>query len=307
MKWLITGCRGFVGGSVGRRLHRLGHQVTGISRSSQAPLDWPGQYIAADISTDDLSGEVAAREPDVVLHAAGSASVGESFRRPAADLKASVISFAGILEAVRRSGKKPLVIFPSSAAVYGNPAQLPVAEDAALAPISPYGFHKRACELLAEEYGTCHGLRLIAARLFSVFGVAQRRLLLWEIFQQAVGSSPAIRLRGTGGETRDYLSVESVADAFAALASTSPGGLLAVNLAGGSELSVRDLVDIVQRATGTAKPVETSATPIPGDPTRWVAETRRLRDLAPAFVPDNVELGIADCVRHWLSEIPRQS
>jgi hypothetical protein len=80
--------------------------------------------------------------PDVVFHAAGSASVGASMSDPVSDYNASVGTWAALLEGIRQSALKPRIFFPSSAAVYGNPATLPVSEDAALAPISPYGHNK---------------------------------------------------------------------------------------------------------------------------------------------------------------------
>ena len=86
---------------------------------------------------------------------------------------------------------------PASAAVYGNPSTLPVNETAELRPISPYGFHKIACELLAREAAQCFDQDVLICRFFSVFGRKQHRLLVWELYQQLVGSDDAISLDGT--------------------------------------------------------------------------------------------------------------
>src|SRR5690349_20870644 len=138
MKILVTGSRGFIGNSIGRHAAAAGHDVLGISRASQAEANWPGAHRHADAARDDLAPILRDFAPDLFLHAAGSASVADSLRDPIADFHATASMFANVLDGVRRSGTQPLVVFPSSAAVYGNPATLPVAEDAPCAPISPY-------------------------------------------------------------------------------------------------------------------------------------------------------------------------
>src|SRR5262249_48327157 len=146
--------------------------------------------------------------PDVLLHAAGTASVGGSLRAPFDDLRAALLTWANVLEGVRVSQHRPLLIFPSSAAVYGEVTELPVREDMPVQPISPYGFHKVMCELLAREYAECFDLSIVVCRLFSVFGVDQRRLLVWESFERLSDAEGPAWLEGTGEESRDYLAVE---------------------------------------------------------------------------------------------------
>ena len=137
MKLLITGSNGFVGGSVGRWAARAGHEVLGVSRASQPARGWAGAYAQADALASDLTELVSAFAPDVLLHAAGTASVGASLKAPLDDLRASVLTWANVLDAVRRSGARPLVLFPSSAAVYGDLSELPAREEATPRPISP--------------------------------------------------------------------------------------------------------------------------------------------------------------------------
>ncbi|HKP73404.1 MAG TPA: NAD-dependent epimerase/dehydratase family protein, partial [Pyrinomonadaceae bacterium] len=244
---MITGSRGFVGGSVGRFAVRAGHEVLGIGRATQPDALWPGAYVSADIVSSDLSGVVKSYAPDVVLHAAGTASVGASLAAPLDDLRAALLTWANALDGVRRSGTRPLLLFASSAAVYGNPATLPVGEDSPTRPISPYGFHKAACELLAHEYAACFGLPVVVCRLFSIFGAAQRRLLVWELYRQFEDADRSVVwLEGTGAETRDYLHAGDVAAALLELVSTQSaelkeGGCRVVNVASGVETSVLEL------------------------------------------------------------------
>lgn len=298
MRLLVTGCHGFIGGSAGRVAARQGHDVLGVGRASQPDRQWPGTYRSLDVAHADLAEIIRAYEPDAILHAAGTASVAASLTHPLDDLRAAVLTWANLLDGVRRSGLRPLLLFPSSAAVYGEPETLPVSEDAPTAPISPYGFHKSACELLAREYCRCFGVDVVVGRLFSVYGPRQRRLLLWELFEAAAGPAPRIVMQGTGEETRDYLHVDDVAAAFLALAERRPPGLTVLNIASGSAVRTRDLARLVMDAANVSKPVQALGATRPGDPAHWRAAIARLRDMAPVAVRP-LDEGIGQCVRAW--------
>jgi UDP-glucose 4-epimerase len=307
MKVLITGCHGFVGGSVGGRAARAGHEVLGVGRSSQPPAGWPGRYVPGDILSLDLSGVVGEFAPEVVLHAAGTASVGGSIESPLDDLRAGVLTWANTLDGVRRSGLRPLVLFPSSAAVYGDPARLPVDEAAPINPVSPYGFHKAACELLAREYADCYGLRVIVCRLFSVFGPGQRRLLVWELYRQFKSPTQTVWLQGTGRESRDYLHVDDVADAILRLATprtawAEPGQWHAINVASGAETRVLDVASQVRDLIAPGREVRCRGDERPGDPPHWRADVTRLRSLIPSWEPQHLTAALARCVDAWQKE-----
>ena len=310
MRWLITGCRGFIGGSLGRHLAARGDVVLGVGRSSQPDARWPGEYSGADVAQADLAPLIRDFAPDVIFHAAGSASVGASFAGPHDDLRATVQSFSNTLDSARRAGSHPLILFPSSAAVYGNPASLPVGEDAALAPVSPYGFHKVMCESLARQYATCFGLRVVIGRLFSVFGPLQRRLLVWEIHKQLVTGSPSVVLEGSGEETRDYLAIEDVAEAFAELArveapSHATPEVVTVNIASGTPVAIMELARTVAAVHGSDAPVRCLGRIRPGDPLHWHADTRALRGRCASFQPRSLEQGLRECVQAWRTQTGR--
>ena len=311
MKILITGSNGFFGGSVGRWAARAGHEVLGVARASQSAVDWPGPYVQADVLTSDLTETVRAFAPDVLLHGTGTASVAASLQTPLDDLRAAVLTWANTLDAVRRSGLRPLVLFPSSAAVYGDPAALPVNEEAHTNPISPYGFHKVACELLAREYAECFRLRVVVCRLFSLFGAAQRRLLVWELYRQAAGASDTIWLEGTGAETRDYLHIEDAAAALCALAAGVPttdarGHAHVVNVASGTETSTLELARMVRDLIAPAKEIRCRGMERAGDPRAWRADISALRTLAPEWQPRPLARALADCISIWQQETHAQ-
>lgn len=304
MRILVTGSGGFIGGSFGRFAADAGHELLGVGRASQPAPGWPGAHAQADVASSDLSDVINSFAPELLLHAAGTASVGASLTHPLDDLRASVLTWANVLDSVRRSGVRPLIIFPSSAAVYGDTGDSPAREDAAARPVSPYGFHKAACELLAREYAGCFGLRFVVCRLFSVFGEAQRRLLVWELYRQFASDAPEVWLEGTGEETRDYLHAEDASSALLELAAalareSAEGGCRIVNVASGEETRVVELAERVRALVAPGKEVRCRGRARPGDPRRWRADTNSLRTLAPRWRPRPFAQRLAQCVAAW--------
>jgi UDP-glucose 4-epimerase len=307
VKLLVTGSTGFIGGSLGRYGAQAGHTIMGTGRSPEPRKEWSGHYLPNDATAESLSEIVSNFDPDVLFHAAGTASVGASLVDPWADFQGSVSVCARMLEAVRRSDKNPLVFIPSSAAVYGNPAALPVNEEAAIQPISPYGFHKAMCELLARESAECLGLRIIVCRLFSVFGADQRRLLIWDLFKQLSSVSEIAWLDGTGSESRDFLHIDDVAGAVFQLAeklfANSPSGSFEIiNIASGEETKVADIAGQIQDIVAPGKDLRCRGTSRPGDPVNWRGEISKLRSMIPLWKPRPMINALNDCVAAWQQE-----
>jgi UDP-glucose 4-epimerase len=301
MRWLITGANGFLGFSVAEYLVEAGNSVIGLTRQARLPSWFP--RLEYPPSPESLAAVIHTEHPECILHAAGTASVGDSWDTPAQDFLDSVVTWQELLEASRRSRLKPKLFFLSSAAVFGDPDHLPVAEDAARRPISPYGFHKLVCEQLAEEYSSLWQIPVIIVRLFSVFGPRQRRLLIWELFEQIRSSAESIRLQGTGLEERDYLAVCDVAKALDLLGKQRlSNGLQTFNVASGKSLRVLDLIEILQQLTGEQKPVMRGCEVRQGDPMHWRADNRRLRAQLPNWRPGNIEEGLAECLSAWKAD-----
>lgn len=296
MKLLVTGARGFLGFSVAEVAWQRGWKVCGIGRSAQAPEGWLGDYSWADVAQSDLTSILDGFEPDIIFHGAGSASVRQSFTTPIDDLRGSTLTFAGLLEAVRRSSSSPVVIFPSSAAVYGNPIRLPISEEDATIPISPYGFHKLQCEMLAREYAECFGLNILVVRLFSVFGPRQKRLLVWELLRQFSGMESIVKIQGTGEETRDFLLADDAANIALDLAvcclETGPVASKIVNVASGIETSVIQLARTLQGLLSSRKTIEIGGGLRMGDPRRWRADVTRAKETLSKFCFTPLEEGL---------------
>ena len=289
MKLLITGSRGFIGGSFGRYAAKLGHQVVGTGRGFKPGDAWPHRYVQSDLSPSHIAGIIQEFEPDALLHAAGPASVSASLTDPVIDLEGTAGTSSNVLEGIRRSGCKPLLVMASSAAVYGNPNELPVNEDAPVQPISPYGYHKAIGELLSREYAECFGLDVIVCRFFSVFGVTQRRLLVWELYKQLAGPGDTAWLEGTGSESRDFLQVDDAAAAVLELANARvalpTNTCTMVNVGSGVETSVITLAQQLRDLIAPHKEIYCRGVRRQNDPLRWCADVSRLRSLRPEWQP----------------------
>lgn len=179
----------------------------------------------------------------------------------------------------------------SSAAVYGNPVVLPVRENAPLAPVSPYGFHKQIAETLLQEYYQVYGVASCAARVFSAYGPGLRRQLLWDVCRKAMTGS--VGLSGTGAETRDFIHVADVARAVRVLAENAPMHAEPYNVASGVETSVAELASGLVANVSPAVTVEFSGAQRPGDPLRWCADISAIAKLG--FTPSvTLEAGLSE-------------
>lgn len=301
MRWLITGGNGFLGFSVAEYLAQTGNSVVGLTRQAQLP-DW-FRRLEYPSSIEALADIIRRERPDCILHAAGAASVGDSWTAPNRDFIDSVVAWHALLEAARQSERKPKLFLPSSAAVFGNPLSLPIPENGARSPISPYGFHKLVCEQLAEEYAILWEMPVVICRLFSVYGPRQRRLLVWELVEQIFSDAPMINLEGTGLEERDYLAVSDIAEALDSLARRrSSDSLQTFNFGSGSSLRIVDLIALLQRLARVQKPVVRGQSARHGDPLHWRAENHRLLEALPLWHPRPIEDGLAECLAAWKAD-----
>jgi UDP-glucose 4-epimerase len=217
----------------------------------------------------------------VLVHCAGSASIHESIRNPGNDYESHVALTHWLADRVEHLAPDCRIVYVSSAAVYGQPAVLPVSETAPVRPLSPYGYHKRLAEMILEQASALRGLKTVCARVFSAYGPGLGRQVIWEAASQALRQGE-IELAGTGRETRDFLHAEDVARALFLLAVKAPAQGEIFNVAQGIEISIRDMAEQIARTCGLPSP-HFLGIPRNGDPARWCADTGRLRELG--FVP----------------------
>ena len=217
---LITGGFGFLGRAIARKFKQLDFRVIGIGRGHWAPEESLNRgfdvWLNAGVT---LSSLMTIKEPfDLIVHCAGNGSVGYSMTNPLQDFSKTVQSTADLLEYVRLTRSEALIIYPSSAGVYGAKPDAPIRENDNLNPISPYGVHKRVAEDLLASYSRSYGVKVAVIRFFSIYGPGLTKQLLWDASAklQSNGDSPAI-FWGTGEETRDWIFSEDAAELVVAV------------------------------------------------------------------------------------------
>jgi UDP-glucose 4-epimerase len=306
---LITGARGFVGRHLARALNQQGYKVCGMGHGAWTELEratWGVDYW--------LNGEVSMRnldivqfdmdKPDVVFHLAGGSSVGPSLFAPEEDFRRSVLSAAELLEWARLAAPDVRLVLASSAAVYGAGHTQAIHEADALAPYSPYGYHKRIAEELFESYGKNFGLHVAIARLFSVYGPELRKQLLWDACGRLVNDPNRLSLGGSGNEVRDWFHISDAVALLqmAALHACHDGFI--VNGGTGISITVRQVAEQLCAAWGMATQVEFSGKSRRGDPQYLVANVARATSLG--FVPKmSWQDGMADYVA-WFKRVNAQ-
>lgn len=296
MKLLVTGGAGYVGSVTSRLLLDAGHEVVVLDslrtgfREAVAP---DATFIEADIAD---AGRVLTPDAgfDAVLHFAGLIAAGESMAKPELYWHENVVKSLALLDAIR-AAKVPRVIFSSTAAVYGNPVELPITESAIKAPTSTYGSTKLTFDLALTSEAFAHGLAAVSLRYFNVAGayitgeheIGERHdpetHLIPITLQVAAGKREKLALFGDDYPTadgtcvRDYIHVEDLARAhLLALDAAVAGEHRIYNLGNGNGFSNKEVVEAAREVTGAEIPAEI-APRRDGDPATLVASSDRAR------------------------------
>ncbi|MDH6464226.1 UDP-glucose 4-epimerase [Micromonospora sp. A200] len=297
MKLLVTGGAGFIGSVVTRMLLDNGHDVTVLDdlrtghRAALAPdathVELP-VHEAARVLTPEAGF-------DGVLHFAALIAAGESMVRPELYWHANTVSSIALIDAVR-AARVPRLVFSSTAAVYGNPTELPIPETAVKAPTNTYGATKLAVDMALTSEAIAHDLAAVSLRYFNVAGAYLRDdLAIGErhdpethlipiALDVAAGRREKLQLFGDDYPTvdgtcvRDYIHVADLARAhLLALSAAVPGRHRIYNLGNGNGFTNRQVVDVVREVTGHPLPVEI-APRREGDPAELVASSALARE-----------------------------
>lgn len=272
---LVTGANGFLGRHVSRAAAARGHHVIGIGHGDWTPDAWHRWGLSAwhelDVTLASLVAHAGA--PDVLVHCAGSSTVGFSYENPKQDFERTVVTTAEVLEYLRTCAPDTALVYPSSAAVYGNAATLPISEDDPVDPISPYGVHKKIAEDLCRSYSGGFGLRVAIVRIFSAYGVELRKQLLWDACRKALNGES--QFAGTGRETRDWVNAADVAQLLLTAGERAVAGGTTVNCASGIEVSVERILTVLLDALGSGRTPEFTGSVRAGDPPRLVGDPTR--------------------------------
>ena len=260
MRALVTGAAGFIGSTLVDRLIADGHTVIGVddlSSGRMGNLDRARSndtfaFVEADIVTADLIGLLAEAKPEVVYHLAAQIDVRRSVSDPQFDATVNVVGTVRVAEAARLAGVRKVVHTSSGGSVYGAPRNYPTSETAPTDPASPYAASKIAGEIYLNTFRNLHGMDCSHIAPSNVYGPRQDphgEAGVVAIFVKALLAGQPTVVFGDGSNTRDYVFVDDVVDAFVR-ASGSPGSGQRFNIGTGVETSDRKLHSVVAGVIG---------------------------------------------------------
>jgi UDP-glucose 4-epimerase len=297
MTVLVTGGAGYIGSHMVFELVDAGESVVVLDNLSTG-FDWAvakGVKLVVGETGDQalVARLIRSHGVDAIIHFAASIVVPDSVRDPLGYYRNNTMNSRALIECAVKGGVRHL-IFSSTAAVYGNPAEVPVKEDAPTQPISPYGWSKLMTEIMLRDAGVAHGLAHVILRYFNVAGAdPQRRTgqstkaathLIKVAAEAALGLREKLDVFGNDYATpdgtciRDYIHVSDLvrahADALRYLRSGKPS--LTLNCGYGHGFSVLDVIEAVKRTSGVDFKVDIVPRR-PGDPAQIVAASERAR------------------------------
>jgi len=303
----VTGAGGFIGsaaasafGGAGWRVAALGHARRWADVGPE--LAPPALWIEGDVDGERLATALSALgRPEVIFHAAGGGSVGASLADPEADHARTVGSLVQTLAFLDAQAPQARLIYPSSAAVYGEAAAGPIAETLTAAPVSPYGRHKLEAERLIAQAAD-GGLEAVIIRFFSVYGPGLRKQLLWDLGRRLLAAPAQVELSGRGDEARDLLFIDDAVQMIGLAAGLEPGtGPMIVNAAAGRPVTVRQVAEALRAALHGESDIRFSGEVREGDPKSLVADVQRAQALG--FRPQAALEDGMGRLAHWLSTL----
>jgi UDP-glucose 4-epimerase len=311
MRTLVTGAAGFIGSTLVDRLLADGHTVVGVDDLSSgrpeniAAAEQHGgfEFAKADIVSADLIGLLADTRPEVVFHLAAQISVKLSVDDPQFDSTVNVVGTVRLAEAARQAGVRKIVHTSSGGSIYGTPPSYPTSEDIPIDPSSPYAASKVAGEVYLNMYRNLYGLQCSHIAPGNVYGPRQDphgEAGVVAIFSRALLAGKPTKIFGDGSDTRDYVFVDDVVDAFVK-ASGEAGDGQRFNIATGTETSTRQLHSVIAKASGAPDQPEFHP-PRLGDLRRSCLDIGRARRVL-GWAPEvDIDEGVARTVDYFRAQ-----
>jgi UDP-glucose 4-epimerase len=293
LKLLVTGGAGYVGSVVAHQLLEAGHETVvldNLTKGHERAIPEGARFLESDLLDPEATRGALSEGFDGVLHFAALSLVGESVEEPERYYRNNVCGTLNLLEAMREA-EVPRLVFSSTAAVYGEPEEVPIPETSPTLPTNPYGASKLAVDRMIGAVSVARGLMATSLRYFNVAGASGRfgedhhpeTHLIPLVLRAAAGTRDPVRIFGTdypthdGTAVRDYIHVEDLGRAhLLALEAASLGEHRVYNLGNGAGFSVQEVVEAARTVTG--RPIEAVEAPRrAGDPAVLVASSARIR------------------------------
>ncbi len=262
---LVTGGAGFIGSTLVDRLLAEGHTVDVVDNLSTGSLANLAEarsvgtgrfnFHQLDVRSTDLVDLMSRRKPEVVFHLAAQADVRVSVADPVLDADINILGSLRALEGARQSGARKVVFASSGGTIYGAAEKLPVKESQAQKPLSPYGVAKKTVGDYLYMYRELHGLEYTALALANVYGPRQDlrgEAGVVAIFAGRLLAGEPCLIFGDGKQTRDFVFVDDVVDAFSRAGERGSG--LLCNIGTGVETSVNELYAAMASNAGVKAP-----------------------------------------------------
>ncbi len=299
LRVLIIGINGFIGSNVADNMAKKGYDICGIDRFAGN-----GKYQTDifDVIQENIEGYLEKKRPDIIVNCAGQANVPNSVEHPDGDLQDNTVLLHRLLFAMKQSSMTSVrLVQLSSAAVYGNPVELPIKENADLRPLSPYALHKMMAEDICEFFNTVYKFNIITLRIFSVYGPGLRKQIFWDLYQK-VKKTGRMDMWGTGEESRDYIFIDDLVEAIYLAATTQKANKRVWNVASGEEIFIKDIASLYAEKLGISEDkISYNGIIREGDPLNWCADISLLKNHG-FRVKTDIENGIEKYV-DWVTHI----
>jgi len=305
---LVTGCAGFIGYHLCRKLLDKGFEVYGIDNLSRGLKERVNElanlglkFHRGDVRDYNFINDIVSKV-DVVVHLAALISVEESFKEPILYNDVNVNGTINLVLASIRNKVKS-IIYASSAAVYGNPLCLPIDENHPLNPLSPYGVSKLAGEYYVKLLSERHDLRYVILRLFNVYGpgqvVNEYAGVIVKFIDRVSRNLPPI-IYGDGKQTRDFVYVGDVVEAFIKAIELDVKGVF--NIASGTEVSINELAKTILKLFNREHLGVEYAPPRPGDIRFSVADISKAVRVLKWSPRTGLREGLLECIRYFMEK-----
>jgi len=277
MNILVVGYEGFIGSHIFRYFKKFDHfQVFGCG--TRNPTNLKEKIWKVDRENSDYFQIFESFNFDVCVNASGASSVPYSLEKPYDDFRLNTFNVLKLLEAIRICSPNCKFINLSSAAVYGNPIELPVQEKAKTNPLSPYGYHKLQSEQIATEYAEFFNVKTLSLRIFSAYGPGLKKQIFWDLTQKYLKMKEEIELFGTGLESRDFIYIDDIVNVIALAINKADFCGEAVNVGNGEEIYMKDAVKLFYEVLDMNRVLfRFSGNSRKGDPANWKADINLLK------------------------------